>query len=77
MVTVLTGEVAPRVQSEEEGDLLEWCERGAGEGVGKEEGEAEMTGLHRGQARIMWRSSPRVLGGSGGSGGVGRERACE
>ena len=62
--------------------------------VGEKVGEAEMTGVHRwarwGRARIMWSSSPRVLGGQWGAeaelvgevpaGGlgkvlVGRERA--
>jgi hypothetical protein len=33
LVTVLAGEVVPRVRGEEEGDLLEWCECGADEGV--------------------------------------------
>ena len=33
LVTVLAGEVLPVVQGEEEGDLLQWCECGAGECV--------------------------------------------
>jgi hypothetical protein len=58
--------VAPRVRSEEEGDLLKWCERSAGEGiVGEEVGEGRDDGGAQGGAVGAWISSPRVLGGQG------------
>ncbi len=68
MITFLTREVVPRVQSKVKGDLLKGCERGAGRAETSRRWErAEIAGVlwgaWWGQARATWSSSPRVLGG--------------
>ena len=51
MSTVLAREVVPRVLSQEKGDLLKGCERGAGKGIlGKKVGEGRDDGLPLGSA---------------------------